>query len=222
MSSFFNDGSPLVKDKTFIDNVIRGLLVQPSQSIDKEVDDEIWNKLFRGSAKNGFDIVALNIQRGRDHGLPSYNKFRQLCNLTKLTSFAYLKSLTPQDVPGKLAQVYASVDDIDLYIGGLFEIPSKGASVGPIVSCLMAEQFSQLKNSDRFYYERGNLRSSFSAPQLTEIRKASLARLMCDNNDGSLKSIQPKAFQVVGSTNAKVACSTLPAINLNLWKGEAV
>ena len=66
-------------------------------------------------------------------------------------------------VPGKLAQVYASVDDIDLYIGGLFEIPSKGASVGPIVSCLMAEQFSQLKNSDRFYYERGNLRSSFSA-----------------------------------------------------------
>jgi peroxidase len=59
--------------------------------------------------------------------------------------------------------VYASVNDIDLYIGGLIEIPMKGASVGPIVSCLMAEQFSSLKKSDRFYYERTGQRASFTA-----------------------------------------------------------
>ena len=47
MSDTFNDASMIVNDKTFIDAVIRGLLTEPTQSVDQLVDNALWNKLFR-------------------------------------------------------------------------------------------------------------------------------------------------------------------------------
>ena len=45
------------------------------------------DQLFEESKQGGFDIASLNIQRGRDHGLPPYNDWRELCGQAKLASF---------------------------------------------------------------------------------------------------------------------------------------
>jgi peroxidase len=45
------------------------------------------------------------------------------------------------------------VDDIDVYAGGMAETPMAGASVGPIFSCIIGNQFKDLKDGDRYWYE---------------------------------------------------------------------
>merc|ERR1712133_32382 len=84
--------------------------------------------------RGGLDLVAINIQRGRDHGLPGYNKFRALCQLEVATEFSDLSDTMSPEHIDKLKSVYNHVDDIDLYIAGLMETPTFGSLLGPTFS----------------------------------------------------------------------------------------
>lgn len=62
-----------------------------------------------------------------------------------------------------LKSVYASVEDIDLYIGGVTETHQPGALVGPTFGYIIAKQFQNLKNSDRFFYSDTTQSVSFTS-----------------------------------------------------------
>lgn len=182
-TSFFN--SETLMEFQAVDEVIRGLFVTPMENLDQFVSNEVTNHLFesRRVAFSGFDLAALNIQRGRDHGLRAYNEYRAACNLKRAINFEDLsREMTPEIIT-RLRQVYVSVDDIDLWSGGLVETPLQGGLVGPTFACILGNQFRSLRRCDRFWYENNNQAGKFTEAQLAEIRKVTLSRLICENSD---------------------------------------
>ncbi len=92
-----------------------------------------------------------------------------------------------------LRRTYVDVEDVDLFTGGLAEVPTKGAVVGPTFACLIGRQMFYYKTGDRYWYENDIPPSSFSRDQLNELRKVSLARVICDNVR-TIEFVQPNVF----------------------------
>lgn len=207
-----------------VDSLLRGLSIQASQKFDNLFTEELTNHLFGGRNPFGMDLVALNIQRGRDHALPNYNKWRQICGLPAARNFDDLRDVMSPQVINHLRKLYNDVNDIDIYIGGIAETPTAGSLLGHTFLCVVGDQFARLRLGDRFYYENGGLESSFSEAQLEQIRQTSLARVMCDNSD-NLEMMQPLAFVQAHLANKRALCSVgnlIPRMSLEPWRNEPV
>jgi len=208
-----------------IDRWIRGLAQQPIQSFDPFVTQHLNGRLFQArGGLFGMDLTALNIQRARDHGIAGYNAYRELCQTgSKARSFDDFKDWIPAPIVDEMKRLYDHPDDVDLFIGGISEAPLKGALLGPTFTCIVGDQFARTKKGDRYFYDIGDQTHSFSPDQLQELRKSSIAAIMCDNSD-ELEAIQPSALLMSDfDFNALVDCRSsrrIPRVNLRLWESE--
>lgn len=213
----FNNPASLYREGNY-DGCIHSMINEPSQSLDNHFSEELTNHLFQDTNSSfGMDLVAVNIQRGRDHGLPGYNFFRQACGLTKIQSFRQLDNVMVEGAGQVFAQLYSHVDDIDLFIAGNYERKLKDAMIGPVFACIIGEQFRRLKSGDRYWYENGNQAGAFTPRQLSEIKRVSLARIICDNSN-NIERMQPLAFLRPSEWNSKINCEQIPWVDLRHWQ----
>merc|ERR1712098_658185 len=180
------------------------------------------NHLFESrSGSGGLDLVAVNIQRGRDHGLPGYNKYKEICTGEKAKDFNDLRKVMDAKHIEQLKSVYRHVDDIDLYVGGFLEAAHEDSILGPVFKCIIGDQFARIKKGDRFFYDLGvDQNIAFTEQQLNQVRRTSMARVICDNTD-DIDRIQPLAFKMPTSrANAMRACTedSIPKVNLQVFK----
>jgi hypothetical protein len=161
-----------------IESILRGLAANVHQTIDVKVIHTLRNMLFGPPGSGGLDLISLNIQRGRDHGLPSYNAMRRLMGLEPVTSFNQISN--DAKLNQSLQDAYGDVEAVDLWVGGLAETPlqNQGSQLGSLLRAIIARQFTELRDGDRFWYE-----TYLPAKELKLIAETTLADVIRDNTD---------------------------------------
>ncbi|XP_012238866.1 peroxidase isoform X2 [Bombus impatiens] len=219
LSDHFNRPG-IIEECDNMDDLTRGMSYQPEKASDQFFDAEITEFLFRNDRPLGSDLRATDIQRDRDHGLASYNSYREYCGLPRAKYFTdFTDYISPSNV-AKLSELYPSPDDVELTVGGSLEEHVPGTLSGPTFLCILTRQFYKTRVGDRYWYERGDHQSAFTIEQLNEIRKASISRLFCDNGD-HITSMQLRGFQQVSASNPITICDNIPSVDLSLWKDYA-
>lgn len=163
-----------------IEPIIRGLARQTAQEVDAKIIDDVRNFLFGAPGSGGFDLAALNIQRGRDHGLADYNTVRKAFGLKKVKDFDDITS--NEAVAAALEETYTTVDDLDLWVAALAEDKVREGLVGETMAAILTDQFVRLRDGDRFWYQ------NYLDPTLQRLLEAqSLCKIICRNTDIGLE-----------------------------------
>jgi len=171
-----------------IEPYLLGLCNQQCQELDAKIVDDVRNFLFGPPGSGGFDLVSLNIQRGRDHGLPDYNTLRIAAGLPPARSFRDISS--SPDLMVSLADAYEfDINNVDAWVGMLAEDHVPGASVGPTMHAIMKMQFEALRDSDRFWFER-----NLSATELQRINGTRLSDVIRRNTTITVDHIEKDVF----------------------------
>jgi len=134
-----------------VDSLLFGLASQGAQEIDAHVVDDVRNFLFGPPGAGGFDLASLNLQRGREHGLPGLNEVRDVLGLALHGSFLEMTG-GDAELATAFASVYDDVDHVDLWIGGLAEAHQGDGLVGETFAAILADQFARLRDGDRFFH----------------------------------------------------------------------
>ena len=173
--AFFNPGF-FLDEPDNIERVLVGLASQKAQEVDNKLVDDVRNFLFGPPGAGGLDLAALNLQRGRDHGIPDYNTLRAAYGLDPVLGFDQISS--DPELQQILENLYASVDNIDAWVGGLAEDHLTGASVGEFVATAIIDQFTRLRDGDRFFYLNDSSLRSENIQAIIDLDDVSLAHII--------------------------------------------
>lgn len=183
--------SAILQTSADLDALIRGSVHQRHEKLDCQVVDGLRNTLIvdePGDKGTLFDLPAINVARGLDLGLPSYNQARAGFGLSAVTDF---RRAFDADAAARLAAAYPTVDDIDLFAGGICERSRGRGQTGPLTTAVLLRQIYELRAADRFWFE-----NVLTPREIEQVAAYTLARLIINNSGLSRQELRSNAFKV--------------------------
>uniref|UniRef100_A0A182NBC7 Uncharacterized protein n=1 Tax=Anopheles dirus TaxID=7168 RepID=A0A182NBC7_9DIPT len=196
-----------LRKRDYFAHLVSSVLGQNAMSLDTAYVDDVAHLLF-GVRHVGLDVLALDIQRGRDHGLARYADYYALCTGKPVAAWADLERVLKPDDLEMIRAAYATVHDVDLIVGAIAEWPVTGATVGPTLSCLLREQIQRSLRTG------GPSEAVLVRPDALDALVAdySAARFMCDT--AQVEWVQRDIFRVPAVDNPQIRCALLPPLDL--------
>ncbi|ESP00714.1 hypothetical protein LOTGIDRAFT_112352 [Lottia gigantea] len=175
------------------ESIIRGMVYTRAEKEDLDVVADI-REYYPGPLEfSRRDQVAVTIQQGRDHGLPSYNTVRTSLRLSPLESWFDFSSGNSTMI-NALVDLFGTTDDLDLYTGGLLEIQDNNP--GQLFRAIIVDQFTRIRDGDRFWYENPN-NGLFTPTEIADINRITFSDIL-RNVTSSPGQILPDAFNCNG------------------------
>lgn len=175
-----------------LDTVVRGFIRQPHEKVDCIVADGVRNTLIvdePGTPGTLFDLPAINLARGRELGLPSYNAVRQGFLLPPVVNWS---DAFDAKAAARLSSIYANPNQVDLFAGGICErrlFP--WGHTGPLITLVIHRQIWDLRAADRFWYEK-----ILTKTQIKEVESYKLADVIRNNTGLNPNEVDDNAFKV--------------------------
>ena len=212
--AFFNPA--MLPDGDHLEQFLKGMAARRMQEVDSRMVDELRNFLFGPPGSGGLDLASLNIQRGRDHGIAYYNDLRAAYGLPTRTDFDEVTS--DPEVQMTLEDLYGSIAHLESWVGALVEDHMPGMPLGELLSAGLADQFTRLRDGDRFFYR---FDPAFSPEEMAEIEATTLADIIKRNT--GLSRLQPNVFAVIPEARLHTlkadAGGIFPVLNLR-WQSD--
>ncbi|XP_055636626.1 peroxidase [Toxorhynchites rutilus septentrionalis] len=198
-----------LRKREYFAHLLSSVLQQNAMSLDTSYVDGMAQLLFK--TKNiGTDVLALDIQRGRDHGLSSYVNYYKLCTGQTVQSWDDLSKIIDRADLATLKSAYGSVQDVDLIVGAIAEKPARSpeAIVGPTLACIIQDQLSYSLGEDNHqHHSIDKILANYSA-----------ARFVCDT--APVAQVQQNIFRLPAVDNPLVRCAQFASLDLTPLRKE--
>ena len=160
---------------------VRGMSSRSTQEIDARINSGVREALFSLPLPTGqnipLDLAALDVFRGHDHGVNSYNLLREGLGLSTYTSFEEFGAANglDQNQIDALKSVYTDIDQMDSLVGGLLEKKFNDGQLGETFTILTVMQFEALRDGDSQF----SLARFADSPEILEaIQSTSMADIL--------------------------------------------
>ncbi|HVT29630.1 MAG TPA: peroxidase family protein, partial [Lacipirellulaceae bacterium] len=180
-----------------------------TQEVDEQTVDGLRNALFPDAPVinnvevGASDLIADDIQRGRDEGDPTYNQLRVAMGEKPVTSFAQITS--DVQLQQQLKQLYGNVNNVEAFVGLMAENHLRGSSLGQTEQAVLARQFEALRDGDRFFYENAD-----PASLVRQLNNTTLSQIIERNT--TLTNLQADVFHFYSNIQGTVVATTAPTL----------